>query len=103
MPVYKPLPARLIQLMTAGIENELTPLAENRIMAIRRKPCPRCGSAMQPTMNTKHPFTPDDPLPRTLGRCTECELEWDPLTDIIIRPGNPAKIEDPYPIVKPDR
>lgn len=84
--------------MIEGIPDELGPMAEKRLLAIKGKPCPRCQSAMHPFFNPKHMFSPHDPLPRTLGRCVECKLEWDPLTDIIVSPGNAALVQDPFRI-----
>ncbi len=85
--------------MVAGIEDELSDLSETRMASIRKKPCPRCRSAMHPFVNPKHPFSSADHLPRVLGRCTECGLEWDPLTNLILNTGDPRKIMDPYPII----
>jgi hypothetical protein len=100
--LYKPLAPGLARRMIEGVKDELGPLAEQRLSTIRGKPCPRCRSAMHPFVNPKYAFSPDDPLPRTLARCTECGLEWDPLSDIIISPGSASRIEDPYKINRDD-
>jgi hypothetical protein len=98
--LYKPLPPALVRKMIEGVPDELTELADRRMRSIKSKPCPRCQSAMHPFLNPKHAFSPDDPLPRTLARCTECGLEWDPLTNLIISPGSAANVEDPYPVIR---
>jgi hypothetical protein len=87
--------------MIDGIPNELEPLAEARMGAIKSRPCPRCKSAMHPFLNAQHAFSPHDPLPRMHARCTECGLEWDPVSNLILNTGDPRKIEDPVPIIKP--
>jgi len=98
--LYRPLPSALVRKMIEGVSDELTGLADQRMRTIKGKPCPRCQSALHPFINPKHAFSSEDPLPRTLGRCTECGLEWDPLTNLILSPGDPSKIEDPYPVIR---
>jgi hypothetical protein len=98
--LYRPLPPGLARRLLEGHENELTPLAEERLRRIKTKPCPRCQSAMHPYINAQYAFSAHDPLPRTLARCTECRLEWDPLTDLIVANGRPQDIEDPF-VIKP--
>lgn len=101
MAVFRPLPPGLAKRLIEGIPNELGPLAEERAGRIRSQPCPRCKSAMHPFLNPKHAFSPHDPLPRMHARCTECGLEWDPVSNLILNPGDPSKIEDPVPMIKP--
>lgn len=97
--LFKPLPPDIIKRMLYGTTDELTDLARKRMSEIKGKPCPRCKSAMHPIFHPATAFTPDDPLPRTVGRCTDCQLEWDPVTDLIINTGDPSKMESPVPIV----
>lgn len=99
--LYRPLPPALVRKMIEGVPDELSDLAEQRMRAIKSKPCPRCQSAMHPFLNAKYPFSSEDPLPRMMGRCTECKLEWDPVTNLIVAAGSAANIEDPYPIMRP--
>lgn len=93
---FLPLDPGLAEKMIAGVQDELTDLSEAHLAAVKRKPCPRCQSAMHQFVNPKYPFSPHDPLPRVLGRCTECGLEWDPITNLILDTGDPRKVEDPY-------
>lgn len=102
MPVYLPLPAHVIRRLTFGNRDELTELAAKRMESIKGTPCPRCKSAMHPYFHPTTAFSPDDPLPRTIGRCVDCELEWDPLSGLIIKTGNPSKMRDPRPIIRGD-
>lgn len=96
--LYKPLPPAITRRLIEGVKDELGPLGEQRLNAIKGKPCPRCRSAMHPFIDPKNVFSPNDPLPRMMARCTECKLEWDPATDLIVSPGSAANIEDPYPL-----
>ena len=100
--LYRPLPPALVKRMIEGVPDELSELAEHRMRSLKGTPCPRCQSAMHPFLNPRYAFSPDDPLPRMLSRCTECGLELDPMTGIIVSPGNPAKVEDPY-VINPER
>lgn len=97
---YKPLPRDIIKRMLFGTHDELTDLSRTRMSQIKSKPCPRCKSALHPYFHPTSAFTPDDPLPRTIGRCVDCGLEWDPTTDMILKTGDPTRMEDPVPIVR---
>jgi hypothetical protein len=101
MAVFRPLPVGLARKLIEGIQDELTPLAESRAGMIKSRPCPRCKNAMHPFLNSQHAFSPNDPLPRLHARCTECGLEWDPVSNLILNTGDPSKVTDPVPIIRP--
>jgi hypothetical protein len=44
------------------------------------------------------PFGTDDPLPRQLLQCVDCEHTVDELSGIVVKTGNVGKIEDPFKI-----
>jgi hypothetical protein len=94
----KPLPPELLRLLVKDEEDILTPRAEKRAFAVGLDPCSRCGGKMQETLNSVHPFTPEEPLPRTLAVCDDCGFSYDPHNGIIVSMGNPAKVEDPFAI-----
>lgn len=52
---------------------------------------------MHPQMRT-NPYTSDDPLPRQLLCCVDCEHTVDELTGVVVKLGNPANIDDPFKI-----
>ncbi len=46
-------------------------------------------------------FTVDSMLPRTVARCVDCEHEIDTQSNLVVAMGNPGKVEEPLPIIKP--
>lgn len=84
--------------LTAGEVDVLGPLAEQRHATMKSRPCPRCGGAMHPELNSATPFVQHDPLPQTLAKCVDCGHTYDPMSGIVISNGNPAKVEDPFDI-----
>jgi len=99
MPKFKPLPPGAAQRMIQGVQDELTPLAEERMARIKAMSCPRCHTSMAPRLHSK-PFSEHDPLPRTLAACQECGAEIDPVSGIVINTGDPRKVPDPEMFVK---
>jgi len=89
---------RLIQ----GIQDELTPLAESRTLRIKSMPCPRCGSSMSPQFYAPKVFSEHDPLPRVVAYCQECGATIDPETNIVLDTGDPRRVNDPLPIIRPE-
>lgn len=98
---FKTLPPGIAQMMVRGHEDILTPAMEQRQAKIERTPCPRCGSAMQGHIHANHVFTDAELLPRTCAKCVECGLILDPVTNLILDTGDPRKIEEALPIIKP--
>ena len=49
------------------------------------------------------PFTNTSTLPRTTARCVDCGHEIDTQTGMVVKLGNPAKVEDPFPIIDPKK
>ena len=88
---FRPLPPGAAQRLIQGIQDELTPLAEARMAAIKATPCPRCHTSMAPRLHPK-PFSEHDPLPRTMAACQECGAEIDPVSGIVINTGDPRKV-----------
>jgi hypothetical protein len=99
---FRPLPPGLAQRMIQGIQDELTPLAQERAAAIKATPCPRCGASMAPHLYSPQVFSPHDPLPRMMARCPECDATIDPRTNIVLDTGDPRKVNDSLPIVRGD-
>lgn len=87
---------RLIQ----GIEDELTPLADQRTADIKSMPCPRCRSAMSPQLYTPRVFSHHDPLPRVMAYCQDCGATVDPQTNIVLDTGDPRRVDEALPIVR---
>ncbi len=98
---FKTLPQELVLYLIKDEKDALTPLVEERASVISNTPCMRCGAAMQPHLHAPDAFSSDDPLPRQHARCVECGLIWDPKTDLVLDTGDPRKIEEALPIVRP--
>lgn len=96
---FRTLPPELTKLLTAGIEDELTPAREKHDGVITKTPCMRCGGAMQPHLHASMAFTDASPLPRTVGRCVDCGLILDPISGLVLDTGDASKIEEALPLV----
>lgn len=86
------------------IEHEtdiLTPAAAQRSQTYGA-PCPRCKGAMHMAM-ADQPFTHGSVLPRNVARCVDCGCEIDTQSGMMIKMGNPAKVESPIPIIDPNK
>lgn len=93
----QPLDPRLLALLIKDEEDVLTSRAEKRRNAIEFNPCPRCGSKMQEALTEGQVFTDGEVLPRTVGKCSNCDYTYDPYSGIILSTGDMAKrAEDPY-------
>lgn len=99
----QPLDPRLLALLIKDEEDILTPRAEKRRNAIEFNPCPRCGSKMQEVLSEGQVFTENEPLPRTVGKCSNCDYTYDPHSGLVISTGDARKrAEDPYALGFPD-
>jgi hypothetical protein len=98
---YVTLPPGLAKMLTEGIEDELTPLSDQRMQQIRGRPCLRCKGAMHPHLHTPHLFTEGELLPRLLGKCVDCGLVLDPITGLVLDTGDPRKVEEALPLIRP--
>jgi hypothetical protein len=98
---FRPLPPGLAQRLIQGIPDELTPLSERRTALIKSMPCPRCRASMSPQLYARAVFSEHDPLPRTMAYCQECGVTIDPQTNIVLDTGDPRKVEDALPIIRP--
>ena len=99
---FKPLHPDAIRRVLATEVNCLSDLHDERLRKIKAKPCPRCRSALHPFVDALNAFSQNSPLPRTMGRCTECELVWDPEYDMIHNVGNGSLVRDPIPTLRTD-
>lgn len=93
------LPLEIRRRLLEHEPDTLTPLVEakNKKAAL---PCPRCGGAMHQFL-AERPFTSTSILPRTVARCVDCSCEMDMQSGLMVKMGNPAQVEDPFPIIKP--
>jgi hypothetical protein len=98
----KTLPPGLAKRLIQHDADILSPAQEARAVFHETTPCPRCKGALHPALHSPYAFTQGEVLPRTLARCVDCELLLDPATGLILETGNPGKIEQPLPIVRPD-
>lgn len=86
------------------IEHEddiLTPAVAGRSQKYSA-PCPRCGGALHQAM-AEQPFTAGSTLPRNVARCVDCGHEIDTQSGMVVKMGNPAKVESPFPIIDPNK
>lgn len=98
---FKALPPGVAQRIVQDYEDALTPLAEEVDWQAQRTPCPRCEGPMQATLYGPRAFVTGELLPRTSLLCADCGCVYDPRSDLILDTGNPAKIEEALPIVRP--
>ena len=92
----------LTEYLLEGEVDELSEPAAERLEKIKRSPCPRCGAALAPRLNTMKMFSEHSPLPRLLATCA-CGFEQDYETGLIIDRGKATKVEDPLPIIRVDK
>jgi endogenous inhibitor of DNA gyrase (YacG/DUF329 family) len=97
------LPEQLTLHLLRGESDPLTQPSEERIAAIKKTPCPRCGSSLHPRVDAARPFTEQAALPRLLAKCPTCDYEKDVTTGIVLSTGNGAKVDDPFPVINVDR
>lgn len=74
----------------------ITPLVTSRASQAKAFPCPRCGGSMRQRLYEKNQFSSDDPLPRMMLACVDCEHSVDQQTGVVVKLGNPAAIDDPF-------
>jgi hypothetical protein len=97
---YQVLDPALVLYLLEGEQDELTDLNDARMARIKRSPCPRCGAALQPKLNTRQIFDVHSALPRLLSSC-ECGVEIDSETGLVIDRGKATKVSEPLPIIRP--
>ena len=93
------LPQHILRRLLEHEEDILSPLQTARAQKYSA-PCPRCKGALHQHLAEK-PFSQDSVLPRTTARCVDCGCEIDTQSGIMIKMGNPAKVESPIPIINP--
>lgn len=98
---FKVMSPELIRRLTAGETDVLSGMVEKRRYDITAKPCPRCGGAIHQYLDAQYAFTSEDPLPRSTARCVDCSYSYDPQTGIVLNTGNPARVEEALPLIKP--
>lgn len=83
---------RITLKLLEGREDVLGPLAKARRDFYDSQICIRCGGkAFTKVADSKTIFVPDDPLPRYLLRCRDCECLFDPHSGILLAMGNLGK------------
>lgn len=97
------LPPKLREVCTdARVEPDvLTGAARKRRYEIVSNPCQECGGAVEEYVPSGNPYTADSPLPRTYGKCVDCEHTFDPQSGMTINTSKPWKVEEVLPIIKP--
>lgn len=69
-----------------GYENELEGELRKLEAFYRQFTCPKCRSSMAKELNSLHTFSdPETLVPRSLLRCTSCDLLLDPHTGLILQ------------------
>lgn len=56
---------------------------------------------MHQFLDGERPFNTFSVLPRTVARCVDCGCEIDTQSGMQIKAGNPAKVEEPFPLIRP--
>ena len=99
---FKPLPLSVRHKLLEGCSDILTPLAQQRAATLEETPCPRCGGGVRQQLHPMYAFTPDEPLPRAVGVCEVCGYTYDPAKGLVLNVGDPSKVRDPLPIIRPE-
>jgi len=88
----KPADPRITIKLLEGKKDILGPLVEKRDAFYKSRQCLRCGGGtFTKVANPKTLFIPEDPLPRFLLKCKDCECLFDPHTNILLKMGNLGK------------
>lgn len=75
-----------------GHKDVISPLQEEREKFYRGQTCPGCGgNAFTKTGDSRLLFRHQEPLPRYLLQCDNCDCVFDPHTGIQLTMGNRAK------------
>ena len=98
----KPADPRVLLKMLEGRVDIVTPMALERENFYRAQECPTCGgSSLIRKADAKSIFRANDPMPRYLLCCRDCDCLLDPHSGILLSMGNAAKAMEPmYPILK---
>jgi hypothetical protein len=97
---FRPLDPKLVMKLLETEKDELSGPATDQLMKIKGTACPRCSASMHPRLHPQ-PFTAASPLPRLISHCPDCDAELT-AEGLVIDRGNPAKVEDPLPVVRKD-
>lgn len=97
---YQVLPQELVEHLLENEQDEITGLHEDRIRRIKATPCPRCGSSLHPKVDEQRMFDQTSPLVRLWATCS-CGFVQSVSTGLVIDRGSAAKVEDPFPIIRP--
>jgi hypothetical protein len=75
-----------------GRKDVIGPLAAARDEFYRSQSCIRCnGTSLTKVANAATLFHPNDPMPRYLMECKDCECLFDPHTGLLLAMGNLGK------------
>ena len=79
-----------------GFEDTITPLSKKRDTFYEQQTCPYCeGDNLTKTADSKTIFRNNDPLPRFLLSCDNCNCLFDPHSGLILSMGNLGKAFEP--------
>lgn len=79
---FKPMPlAKRLELLK-GMPDVLTQEHKQEQEFYSKLTCYRCGGKVIAVLNNRHTWTPNKHLPNTLAKCAECEVEYEPYTQI---------------------
>lgn len=93
------LPQHITRRLLQHESDTLTPAHTARAQQFSR-PCPRCNGALHQIPQAQA-FTVGSVLPRTSAQCVDCGFEVDTQSGVITKTGNPAKVEEPFPLIQP--
>lgn len=86
--LFRTLPPGVAQKLINGHEDVLTAAAKSRAESVEGSTCPRCSSPLQSRLHPTQLFAPNDPLPRIVGVCPQCNYTIDPKTGLVLDAGN---------------
>lgn len=98
---FKTLPPNIVARLLSTESDYVTEAGDERRERAAGTPCPKCGGALQATMLPDYIFAEHDPLPRFMSKCVDCGHTFNPENGMIIESGNPARVEEELPTIKP--
>jgi len=82
---FVPMDPELIKKAIEGYEDALTPAARRLEAFYRQFKCPHCGGDCSKETVVGHAFSdPDSLVPRSVLRCDQCSLLFDPHSKIVL-------------------
>lgn len=99
---YVTLSAEEVRKAVEGYDDVLSGETKKLEAFYRQFKCERCGGKFHKEFSARHVFSQEGSLiGRALLRCAGCRSLFDPFSGLWIEMGNPARVPNDIPIIKP--